>query len=571
MAFTSRVLTRADLPTLTVGQRVRLASNFRLSFAALPEAEAAMAAHFSPVEPCQPVTGVNQVPSTAAGIITNVRAADDVIDVLVIWRDGATLKAGVAPRCSPGLFRTAHPAGRLPGEPKPGTTPSTAEAKTAIRETTAALTAKIGATRTGPAVAPALVPATVPYPTAPAAASSPLVDSIAAAVGAALSAAGLDKPAPAASGPSREDLQSVMDLAARTASDQRALRRHLDAALAGMESAKAAADGIDAKVDAKLAPIMAALGSATPAVRARVAIATGSAANPLVAKLNRFGYTPGQECPANVLLAAPPSIGKTFAVRELGKLYDLYLEHGCSDDLDEVPTLLGGATPDGAGGFIVADGVMTEAMRAAASGRTVLVLLDEVLRLSERAQEWLLSFLTGFKTETGRVYRLRTRRAIDGKLEVLECPTTHLHLVAATNLGPRTPVEAFWSRWEVIRLAFDATLIKATGTTIAQSYGLSATHASTLADRFAAAMVASRKAVTEGALKFSLDLRDLERGVQLATTGTAAPTADEVCRWIADRAADKCAHWSVDLGETDHTISGAAIGAIRTALRVGSR
>lgn len=343
-----------------------------------------------------------------------------------------------------------------------------------------------------------------------------------------------------------------------------------DAITRALEGMIPAAPTVDlSPLEARLEALETLLAAPTGAtVRSRVALAAASAANPLVAKLQRFGYTPGRECPANVLLAAPPSLGKTFAVRELGKAYDLFVEHGCSDDLDEVPTLLGSATPDGAGGFVVVDGVMAEAMRAAAAGQTVLVLLDEVLRLSERAQEWLLSFLTGVKTATGRVYRLRTRRAIDGKLEVLEAPVANLHLVAATNLGPRIPVEAFWSRWEVLRLTFDEALIRSTGATIAQSYGMDAAEASALGERFAAAMTLSRASVADGSLRFSLDLRDLERGVQLATTGAAAPTCDEVCRWIGERVADKCAHWSIDLGETDQTVSGAAVGNIKLALRV---
>jgi len=39
-----------------------------------------------------------------------------------------------------------------------------------------------------------------------------------------------------------------------------------------------------------------------------------------------------------------------------------------------------------------------------------------------------------------------------------------------------------------------------------------------------------------------------------------------VCNWIAERVTDKCAHWSVDLGETDATASRNAILEVRRAL-----
>lgn len=317
---------------------------------------------------------------------------------------------------------------------------------------------------------------------------------------------------------------------------------------------------------ADLASVMK-LAASTPMVRTRLELGASSHANPIVAKLARMGYVPGQETPGNVMLAAPPSIGKTFAVRQLGTSYDLYLEHGCSDDLDEVATLLGSATPDGKGGFVIVDGVLTQAVRAAAEGKTVLMLLDEVTRLGERAQEWLLSFLTGVKTEAGRVYRLRTRRATtDGMLEVIECPVAKLHLIAATNLGARTPLEAFWDRWEVLRIPFETSVIRGVARSIAMSYGMEEREADTLARHFAGAVAASRKAVAGGELRYSLSLRDVERGVQLATTMPSAPTAKDVCNWIAERVTDKCAHWSVDLGETDATASRNAILEVRRAL-----
>lgn len=278
--------------------------------------------------------------------------------------------------------------------------------------------------------------------------------------------------------------------------------------------------------------------------RARRAVAQATSTNPIMAAL-QARYTPGQEAPANLLLAAPPSLGKSFAVREFGKQYDVYLEHGCTDDLDEVATLLGGPVPDGQGGFLVVDGVLTQAVRAASQGQTVLLLLDEVLRMGDRPQEWLLSFLTGVKTPAGRVYRLRTRRAQSGALEVIECPVANLHLVGAANLGARHPLEAFWSRWDVVRFGFDATTVEGIARTVAESYGV--TDADRVAVRFTAAVTASRAEVSANTLRYPLDVRALERACQLAP----AAEADAVLGYLALRVADLCAHWSIDLGETD--------------------
>lgn len=297
-------------------------------------------------------------------------------------------------------------------------------------------------------------------------------------------------------------------------------------------------------------------------VRARRAVAQASSTNPIMAALQQR-YVPGQEAPANALLTSPPSLGKSFTIREFAKQYDLYLEHGCTDDLDEIATLLGGPVPDGSG-FLMVDGVLTQAVRAAAQGQTVLLLLDEVLRLGERPQEWLLSFLTGVKTSAGRVYRLRTRKACGGVLEVIDCPVENLHIVGAANLGPRHPQEAFWSRWDVVRFGFDTQTVQTVAASIATSYGVDDTDAQTIATRFSAAVAGTRVAIAANTLRYPLDMRALERGCQLA----AAADAKTILSYIATRVSDLCAHWSIDLGETDPA-STDAVKAIATLLTEG--
>lgn len=314
-------------------------------------------------------------------------------------------------------------------------------------------------------------------------------------------------------------------------------------------------------------PVMDILASlkSEPTAKARIVTAAAAAANPVVDLLSRF-YTVGHDAVANVCLAAPPSIGKTFAYRQLGKAYDLYLEHGCTADSEEINTMLGSTAPDGKGGFVVFDGVLTQAVRTASTGKNVLLLLDEVLRLSERGQEFLLTFLTGVETPDGKKYRIRTRRVTaDGTLEVIECLAKHLHIGAAVNLGARSPNEAFWSRWDHQRLSFDTATVKATAVSFADNYGV--TDSEELAAKFTAALIASRAGVADGSLKFSLDFRALQNALSMVTRRTGAPSAAAVCAAVAAGVEARCAHWGIDSGETDPA-SATSVSLVKLALGV---
>jgi hypothetical protein len=301
----------------------------------------------------------------------------------------------------------------------------------------------------------------------------------------------------------------------------------------------------------KLGDVLDALATASPAVRARVRVALSPAVtgNAIVDEMARW-YTVGEDLATNLLLASPPSLGKSYAVREFGRGYDLYLEHGCSDEQDEQAIMLGSPLPDGKGGFIVSDGVITQGVRAASEGKTVLVLLDEILRLSSRTQEWLLSFLTGRKRPDGtRYFELRTRRVLpDGNLEVLTCEASHFHIVGATNLGMLAPIDAFWSRFEKKRFAFDPATIRSVCNAVLASFGMTGKDADKLAAAWTVVVTESRKEVANGTLRFPADIRMLERCVAVAgPTGTPAT----VGKFLATRLVDNMANWTADLGETD--------------------
>ena len=314
-------------------------------------------------------------------------------------------------------------------------------------------------------------------------------------------------------------------------------------------------------------PVMDILASlkSEPIAKARIVTAVASSKNPVVAYLAKY-YTVGHEAINDICLAAPPSIGKTYAFRELGKAYDVYLEHGCTADSEEINTLLGSTAPDGKGGFVVFDGVLAQAVRTASTGKNVLLLLDEVFRLSEQGQVWLLTFLTGVKTPDGKKYRLRTRRVMaDGTLEVIECSAAHLHIGAAVNLGARSPNDAFWSRWHHHRLAFDTATVKTTAMAFAASFGMAA--ADDLSEKFTAAVVASRAGVADGSLKYPLDFRSLENALKMAERIGLRLNADVVCALLAENVESHCAHWGIDSGETDPA-SATSVSLVKLALGV---
>ena len=384
-------------------------------------------------------------------------------------------------------------------------------------------------------------------------------DSLKAAKPAAAAAA----PAPAA--PAVSDADAALD----------AIRKLLGAPAAPVIDEEmvrqAVKDQLDPFRDA-MQPVMDILASlkSDPLAKAKIVTAVASSKNPVVELLSQY-YTVGHDAVANVCLAAPPSIGKTFAYRQLGKAYDVYLEHGCTADSEEINTMLGSTAPDGKGGFVVFDGVLAQAVRTASTGKNVLLLLDEVLRLSEQGQVWLLSFLTGVETvdSSGKAvkkYRLRTRRVMaDGTLEVIECDAKHLHIGAAVNLGARTPNDAFWSRWDHQRLAFDEATVKATARSFADNFGV--TDAGELAERFTAALIASRQGVADGSLKYSLDFRALQNALSMVTRRKGSPSAADVCTAIAAGVEARCAHWGIDSGETDPA-SATSVALVKLALGV---
>lgn len=376
-------------------------------------------------------------------------------------------------------------------------------------------------------------------------------------------------PVASSSGTSREEMLRALlgsgeDAEARRLANECAKRLgdlasavdRVDTALDGLRTealAKATADTVKTgdladAVKAVLADALAAVPE--PRRKAAVARAVASAA-PAGSILGRLAerYAPGRESDSITCITSPPSFGKTHAARQLGSGYDVFLAHGCSPDLDEVSTLLGTVAPDGKGGFLTVDGVVTQAFRAAASGKNTLLFLDEVFRLAPRCQEWLLTVVTAFHNAAGELtYRLRTRRVVEGgavpELETIEAPACRLHWLVAGNLA-HPPVEAFWSRFDTLRIEFSGTL----ATAIARS--IIAEHRPTdavrdielAASKVAACLVQGRAEVKSGVLQYPPDFRMLVRGLR------ETASLPEALQAMARALPDQCARWDADTGD----------------------
>ncbi len=281
----------------------------------------------------------------------------------------------------------------------------------------------------------------------------------------------------------------------------------------------------------------------------KAAVAVAAQTNPLMEKLAKR-YVAGEESQSIIALCSPPGFGKSHIIRMLGRTYDHYLEHGCSPDSEEINIMLGSPTVRQNGNVLVADGTLTQAVRAAAAGANVLLFLDEIWRWAARTQEKFLTFTTGVRNADGTmVYRLSTRRVDDAteSLEIIECPVSRLHIVAAGNLN-KPPVEAFFSRFDVVRIKFTWDFAKQQAQTILDSFGVTAKSnnkgLARLADRFATAVANSRQMVAGSRLAYPVQFRVLVRAIPLSDG-----TEKSVAEIIKDRLADNTVAWDQLTGD----------------------
>jgi hypothetical protein len=318
---------------------------------------------------------------------------------------------------------------------------------------------------------------------------------------------------------------------------------------ADMDEVRQAIDKAIATVNNRVTDIEETLTEAlkSPKVVKRV-VATSEAKedNPILAKCLKY-YKAGDENETKLMLLSPPSFGKSHAVRKLGKTYDLFLEHGCSRAIDEIDSLIGCPSPDSEkSGFITPDGKLAHAVRSASAGQTVLLFLDEVLRWAENTQAFLLTFLTGVKTEDGLYYSLDTKKTESGKFERISCPAKNLHIICGANLTAEAPISAFWSRFRKHRIEFTNDLAKSITASILKDYGFEAGRKmSYFYEAFADAMEATRDLVKKGALFQPWDFRNLEDGIRASGTDY-----QELINEVVSLTPDHCTLYDMDQGDT---------------------
>jgi len=266
----------------------------------------------------------------------------------------------------------------------------------------------------------------------------------------------------------------------------------------------------------------------SPSKLARAKVATASSDNVVLKRV--LPFYPDQGPCLKILVTSPPSYGKSYSIRKLGKAYDLYLEHGCSDSIDEETTLVGSTVPDGNGGFAVVDGVLTQAVRAASEGKRVLLFLDEVLRWPIVSQEFLLSFLEPNKSSGDPEYVLRTRHMSNGACEVISCKIDKLHIIAAGNRSANSITEAFWSRWHKVNVKFDLDEFATICKQIADTYGVTIYESI-----FADAAKLSRDLYNQMRIKAPIDCRTLINAIEWA----GSDDWSDIRKWIQDNLEDQ--------------------------------
>jgi hypothetical protein len=287
-----------------------------------------------------------------------------------------------------------------------------------------------------------------------------------------------------------------------------------------------------------IAKTMASGGSS----RLPIATAVASGSYPILDLVAPY-YKAGSKLSTKMCISAPPSFGKSHSINMLGKSYDKFLEWGCSGDMDEWSMLLGSCTPKSEGGFIVVDGKLTEAVRAASKGSNTLLFLDEVFRMGDATMEAMLAFLEPQADASGeKVYRLTTKQNDAGVLETITCSTEKLHIICATNLSSAIPPEAFLDRFLIKHMRFDVNLIAGIAENVATEYGIA--HPAELGRAYAESLGASRHMHGSGQLLKPLSIRDLVK----ACSHAERPHAISVAKWIGDNTDSLC-NWNSDTGD----------------------
>ncbi len=158
----------------------------------------------------------------------------------------------------------------------------------------------------------------------------------------------------------------------------------------------------------------------------------------------------------HVLIEGEKGSGKTYLIHnwcEKVGIQEVFL--GGHEQLESID-FLGHYIQNRDGSFLWKDGALTEAFRVAASGKRVVLIIDEILRIPKRELNILIYSLIAWNNN----YILRTGRAMGEKdgvasEETIYAPKGKLWVVGTTNVGAGYAVEeideALADRFRIIR------------------------------------------------------------------------------------------------------------------------
>lgn len=285
---------------------------------------------------------------------------------------------------------------------------------------------------------------------------------------------------------------------------------------------------------------------ATPQGRSRVMNSVQRSKNVILDKVLNY-YPTGGDC-TQCLVTSPPSYGKTFAIRKLGEQYDVFLKHSCAERETEEQVLIGGPQADASGQWKVQDGVLTEAIRNASQGKTVLLFLDEILRWKLELQDSLLDLLQSSVDNQGNEFHeLRTPHMVNGQQEVLRCSTENLHIIGAGNREGNPITPAFDDRFHSVDVKYVESEYKEIVKSNLDSLGVKDVDA--ISDVYAGATTVSRRLYNEMRLRKPLTIRYLRRAVKMTYQSTGDAKADDVFLWMIQNMNDNHATWDARTGD----------------------
>ena len=292
--------------------------------------------------------------------------------------------------------------------------------------------------------------------------------------------------------------------------------------------------------------VEAAIQSAAPAARTskarKIAAAIGGAAataDALTSWLLKYGAPSNALCP--MLLLGEQGAGKTYSCRSLSSQYEVYVEVPCHSGM-EARDFLGGFLPNGksSGSLAWVDMGVTRAFRAAASGKSVLLLVDEIFRVPQRERSVFLTALSPLvKPDGTEVYVLNIDRPIDGDknsphiTETIEAPVHLLTIVATTNIGSQFSVTdddpAMAERWVHRYVYCDEASIHRILSNKLDQFGIATTFATNFVE-FWKAMTAMKK---EGTISLAPTVRTLSRAIDCSGVDSKTAADDIKTSFVA--------------------------------------